>query len=71
MPVTASAEAGTSSAAAGFSAWPGRAEVPEYAFRDEDKAWAEPKIISLVGSTGSIGTQVRERARLQRKCHEQ
>lgn len=34
-------------------AWPGRA-VPE----PDQKRWDGPKPISIVGSTGSIGTQV-------------
>ena len=34
------------------SAWPGRAVV------EEVKKWSGPKPISLIGSTGSIGTQV-------------
>lgn len=34
-------------------AWPGRA-VPE----ETRKTWEGPKPISIVGSTGSIGTQV-------------
>ena len=34
-------------------AWPGRAEAPA----DAKRAWTGPKPISLIGSTGSIGTQ--------------
>ena len=34
-------------------AWPGRAEAPAVA----KQSWAGPKPISLIGSTGSIGTQ--------------
>ena len=34
-------------------AWPGRAEAPA----DAKRSWVGPKPISLIGSTGSIGTQ--------------
>lgn len=37
-------------------AWPGRA-VPE----SGRKTWDGPKPISIVGSTGSIGTQVKQK----------
>ncbi|CAI5473904.1 unnamed protein product [Closterium sp. Yama58-4] len=52
----AAASAARASAAADTSAvppaWPGRAEAPA-----NPHDWAEPKAISLIGSTGSIGTQ--------------
>ncbi|CAI5970353.1 unnamed protein product [Closterium sp. NIES-64] len=52
----AAASAARASAAAETSAvppaWPGRAEAPA-----SPHDWAEPKAISLIGSTGSIGTQ--------------
>ncbi|CAI5479759.1 unnamed protein product [Closterium sp. Yama58-4] len=52
----AAASAARASAAAETSAvppaWPGRAEAPA-----NPHDWAEPKAISLIGSTGSIGTQ--------------
>jgi hypothetical protein len=53
-PLMARAAQGARSMAAGVpSAWPGRAVAEEVQTR------SGPKPISLIGSTGSIGTQVR------------
>ncbi|GJP34840.1 hypothetical protein CLOM_g8512 [Closterium sp. NIES-68] len=51
-PAVIRADAAPADAAAVPPAWPGRAEAPA-----SPHDWAAPKAISLIGSTGSIGTQ--------------